>query len=340
MMSAVVRGRQTSRLMLVAACTVASTWVFCTPADAQQGEVTKYLDLSSSADLGPGHLILSINRQQVPAGWSIDWYVALYSPKGIRVGLGRLADNADGTGTIAVRVPAGRHRYEFSRKAGDRTQLSGAFDFDKGHWVPPSDETVVITSGSVDIPKDGLVSLQLRYDAPSVSRHEDPKSHDVTVLMTLTNARTDIASATPDKLPASAISRHVLMKYATFGDLAERHVITALLDTGSTDEIATTALLKAKSIDASMLTAEIQGAVGRPRWGLARVVAKTGDQRLVPPILRWLALTPTADQSPLLWALGELRDPAAVPVLREALTSSANVNRVYAAHALGRIADT
>lgn len=62
-------------------------------------------------------------------------------------------------------------------------------------------------------------------------------------------------------------------------------------------------------------------------------------QRLVPPLLRWLKQVSKEDLPPLLWALGELKDAAAVPALLDALASGTPAGRVYAAYALGRIGD-
>lgn len=334
-------GRMITKAILIAVCTVATTWVLSTPARTQsRDQEINYLDLSSKDDTRSGHVIISIERQKVPTNWSVDWYVAVYSPKGIRMGLGRLADNVDKKGKIAIRMPAGRHKFEISRRRDDRTQLLGMFDFDKGEWVPPSDETVAIITATVDIPTGGVVSLQFRYEAPELLRSEDKASHTVTVLMTVKNARLVTASASKDDLPSTVIRPHVLMKYASFGGLEQSHLIKALLEVKGTEEIAATALLKAKTIDTATLAEAIQSAFGKPTWGLARVVAMTRDKRLVPPLLRWLKQIPKEDLPPLLWALGELKDAAAVPTLMEALASSTNVNRVYAAYALGRIGDT
>jgi len=103
--------------------------------------------------------------------------------------------------------------------------------------------------------------------------------------------------------------------------------------------IPTTTLLRAKTIDAAVLTESIRWASGKPTWGLARVIAMAREVRLVPPLLQWLKLIPNEDSPPLLWALGELNDVVVVPILLEALDDGTSVSKVYAAYALGRIGD-
>lgn len=218
-------GQMITKAILIAVCTVATTYVLSMPTRGQsRDQEIKYLDLLSKDDARSGHVIISIERPKVTTDWSVDWYVAVYSPKGIRVGLGRLADNVDKKGEIAVRMPAGRHRFEIARTPPDHTKFVGVFNFDKGEWVPPSDETVAITTETVDLPARGVVSLQFQYEAPEAFRNEDKVSHTVTVLTTVKNPRLVPKSASKDDLPSSDIRPHVLMKYASFGGLDQSHL--------------------------------------------------------------------------------------------------------------------
>lgn len=299
--------------------------------------VAECVDLAPE-DAKAGTILIEIHRPDVPQDWSVNWHFAVYSPKGVRVGLGRIEDSSKAPGALAVRIPVGRHRLEVTRTKADQTPMIGMFDFSKRKWMSPSDETEVMAAESVAVSPSSVTLATFAYDAPSVQITKGRVNQ--TKLMLARNPR--ISSHVDANLAPPAVKAKVHPFVAggrSFSELDHAAVIQVLLGGTDGDQLATTALLKTQKTDVNALVGALGSKAAKPSWGLARVAAHVHDGRLVEPLLAMLGRTPADQRASLYWALGELGDARALTALTEAANGGPSLGKVYATYALGRLHD-
>src|SRR3989304_9322766 len=80
------------------------------------------------------HIIVRVDpNRQAPDDWDMQWFVATYTPKGLRLPLGVIHDGEAITreGTLTFEVPAGEYRVEITRRPGEWF-IKRIFNVDRG----------------------------------------------------------------------------------------------------------------------------------------------------------------------------------------------------------------
>ena len=284
--------------------------------ETQTTRVPGYVDLAGAGATQSAHVLFRIEQAGGSSSENPDFYVATYSPKGIRVGIGRLSGSSR-EARLDVRLPAGEYRVEISRRAEDATRLAGAFNFGEGRWVPPRDASLTVVESNLSVAPGVVVFATLEYDSSGSSR-----------LNVRPGALADVRTDSP--------GAHPFLKAATLAQLEQKHIVGLVVENGDFEPagFAATALLKGASIDQELLTAALRERKGQMSWALARVVAHARPPKVGDLLVQWMKGAPENARLPALWALGELGETGAEPIVIQALDSGTPLEKAFAGYAL------
>jgi HEAT repeat protein len=285
-----------------------------------------------------GYIVIRIPPERVvPSDWEMTWFVALYTPKGLRLPLGYIEDSGKpgDASFIALRVPAGTHRIEITRPAPSREAL-GAFDLDKGKWIPWTQDAILTSQADVVVLPGRVRLVSISYRNPQT--HSQKEGDHTTVISIWENWALVQAEAPASALPKGTPKPFPLLGTASLAALDSSHLVAALKDKESRD-LAEGVLLAAPTVPVEAILAGLTDKSFALSWGLARVLVKSRDPRAVPALAAALE-NPAGEldtRTPAAWALGELGDVRALDALKAALRDKEVFVRNYAAIALGKV---
>ncbi|MBM4161873.1 MAG: HEAT repeat domain-containing protein [Ignavibacteria bacterium] len=294
-------------------------------------------EASSSA----GHVILEIPKsRKVPSGWDMDWHVSAYTPKGIRLFLGRIADK-DPLGPqrrIVIKIPAGTYKFEITRRS-DRlaSGARGAFDIEKGEWTWFSVEPTVVVGTKATIKSGEVVVLELTYADPQAHVGSKESNKRRVQIYTWRDFGFGRRSGGSQDIPNSPPTLYPPIKYASLSELSESHLMAALNDDPYMAMAG--ALLRLNRIEATPLVAALGNKSLEFNGPIARVLAHVKDKRAVPSLVSILRGGSNEHRYLAAWVLGELKDTNATEPLIRAAGDNFVLVRCFAVNALGKIKD-
>ena len=156
------------RLLLSLVLMAAISFIGVAAPTAQEEKPVYWSLVPETSSVPSGHLIVRIPPARVaPSEWDMNWFLSIYTPKGLRLPLGYVEDHSSlGNGSrIVLKLPTGTHRIEITRPAPLK-QGMGAFDLEKGKWTPWDREAIFVGRVDVLVPANQVRILDIKYRNP------------------------------------------------------------------------------------------------------------------------------------------------------------------------------
>jgi HEAT repeat protein len=304
-------------------------------------EKEKYISLVKEGTSTPsGHVIVQVPKsRKAPSGWDLNWYVSTYTPKGIRLYLGRIGDKEPlgAESRIVVKIPTGVYKFEITRSSDAYVSgREGAFDVDKGVWTWFNVEPTFVSGTKVTIDGGQVAVIELLYSNPRL--HEGTRQSDERVsIYTWENFTLRTRKGSSQEVPKGSPELYPPMKYASFSDIGESHLLAAINDDPYTAMAG--ALLRLKNINIGSLLVALDNGSVKLTGSVARVLAHARDPRAVRPLSKILRSTSEEGRYLAAWSLGEIKDTSAAEPLMKATRDGSALVKCYAINALAKIRD-
>jgi HEAT repeat protein len=307
-----------------------------------QEEKTVYWSLMPETSSAPsGHLLVRIPAARVaPSEWNLNWYLYIYTPKGLRLPLGCIEDRSSlGDGSrIVLKLPPGTHRIEITRPAPSKEGMGsmGAFVLEKGKWTPWDRESIFVGRVDALVLANQVRILDIKYRNPqAMSKTEGKTTTRVFVWENLALAPSIGQAA---DLPKKNPKPYPLMQDISLKALDQPHLIAGLKAEEGKD-FAEIALLHVQKPQLEPILTGLSDKSITLSWRLARVLVAARDPRAVPVLTGILQdrRSESKGRAPAAWALGELGDARPLDALKAALHDPEAMVRNYAVLALGQL---
>ncbi len=192
-----------------------------------------------------------------------------------------------------------------------------------------SDTKVTIDGGQVAV-------IELLYSNPRL--HEGTRQSDERVsIYTWENFTLRTRNGSSQEVPKGPPELYPPMKYASFSDIGESHLLAAINDDPYTAMAG--ALLRLKNINIGSLLVALDNGSVKLTGSVARVLAHARDPRAVRPLSRILQSSSEEGRYLAAWSLGEIKDTSATKVLIKAIGDGSVLVKCYAINALAKIKD-
>lgn len=289
-----------------------------------------------------GHLVVRIPPTRVaPSEWDLNWFLFVYTPKGLRLPLGYIKDRGtpDEASRIVLKLPVGTHRIEITRPAPLK-QGMGTFDIEMGKWVPWDREAIFVGRLDVSVQANQFQIISITYRNPqALSKKEgNTTTHVYTweslALVASGGRSVDLPKKDPKPYPLMQdVSLEALDQAGLVVGLQGKQPGMDLLD------FAEMALLHVQKPELEPILSGLSDKSITLSWRLARVLLNMRDARTV-SVLAGILQDRNSEprgRAPAAWALGKFGDARALDALKAALHDPDIMVRNYTALALGEL---
>lgn len=253
---------------------------------ASADETPDYWNLAAD-DSAAGHVVVRVApNRTVPSNWRAEWFVSMYSSKGLRLRLADLEDAGRAEQVrVTVRLPAGKHKIEITRPPANRQGL-GAFNLDEGRWEPFGDRSEVSATVEVNVSPGQVRLIDIAYTNPQAASKKEGDRE--TTISTWQDFRLVQAEGGAADLPKEKPRQHPLLKGVRLEAIDVPDLLRMLGNKDASDSAVAT-LMRVRTPSLVTIAPALADGTIRVTSRLAALLARVRERQVVPALVAKLA---------------------------------------------------